>query len=836
MKKIFSFLLLGLLLSIGNVWAAFEKASSIAVGDQVVFVYETGTMELKSISSTSTPYGIGIKYTTTPAGTWTFDVVAGSATNTFAFKNGDNYLAWSSGNSLKVSSTLDSNSSWTVTFESGNAIISNAQTSSRKLQWNAGSPRFACYTSNQTAIQLYKMVNASVAAPVFSPAEGSFFETQNVSITCPTNGAAIYYTLDGSDPTSESTPYSNPIEVSETKTIKAIAIVGNESSSIASATYTIVTQKTIAEVRAQETGSVFTQGIVTSSSSDGKTVYIQDASAGVVIYSTSDLSLTVGDEITVKGTLSSYHNLLEITSPVVNVLSQGNSVSPAVKTIAEINADNTYSLQGLLIKIENAKVSEINEQNVTLAQSANTIVVRFANASDVTTAGIEVDDVISLVGNIGCYNGAQIANPTDVQIAVNEEPSISVIATEINATAAETVGTIAISYENITISEANDFAILFYNAEEEELESEDEPNWVLVSVEAAAAPAEGYVVSYAIGSNEGAARTAYFKVYALDGEDLVYSNLVTISQAEYVAPEHGTTPEDPYSVAEVLVANDATDVYVEGYIVGFVTGTSSFTTTIASGNNSNWALADDAGEDSFDNIIPIQISGASTQASYGLSNNPHLMGAKVLIKGNITNYFSKRGIKNVAEISILSVSLVLGTNGYSTFAADFAYTVSDDATAYKAHYDAQQGAVVLTEVEGVIPANTGIILKGEEGAHVTITPSDKEVTADFEDNDLVGVLTPTAVTKDDNVYVITTNEDGTKFNPCGSVTIPAHKAYMVIEQLPANAPVRIIFAENNATAIQNLEGDETAVKFIENGKLYIRKNGVVYDATGAVVR
>ncbi len=48
--------------------------------------------------------------------------------------------------------------------------------------------------------------------------------------------------------------------------------------------------------------------------------------------------------------------------------------------------------------------------------------------------------------------------------------------------------------------------------------------------------------------------------------------------------------------------------------------------------------------------------------------------------------------------------------------------------------------------------------------------------------------------------------------------------------------LRIIEANNGATNIENVEGNETAVKFIENGKFFIRKNGVVYDATGAVVK
>lgn len=80
----------------------------------------------------------------------------------------------------------------------------------------------------------------AVEAPVFSVAEGNYTEDQTVTITCATTGTDIFYTLDGSDPTDESTPYSAPIVISETTTLKAIAYDGdNNTSAITTATYTI---------------------------------------------------------------------------------------------------------------------------------------------------------------------------------------------------------------------------------------------------------------------------------------------------------------------------------------------------------------------------------------------------------------------------------------------------------------------------------------------------------------------------------------------------------------------------------------------------------------------
>ena len=79
-----------------------------------------------------------------------------------------------------------------------------------------------------------------VAAPTFSPAGGIYTESQNVTISCGTLGADIYYTTNGTVPTSSSTKYTGAIYVTSTTTIKAIAInAGMTNSAVATATYTI---------------------------------------------------------------------------------------------------------------------------------------------------------------------------------------------------------------------------------------------------------------------------------------------------------------------------------------------------------------------------------------------------------------------------------------------------------------------------------------------------------------------------------------------------------------------------------------------------------------------
>lgn len=83
-----------------------------------------------------------------------------------------------------------------------------------------------------------------VATPVIEPASTELRVGDLITITCDTPGAAIFYTLDGTDPTEESIPYEDPIEFTETCTVKARAynrssMTDLEPSEIAEAVYTL---------------------------------------------------------------------------------------------------------------------------------------------------------------------------------------------------------------------------------------------------------------------------------------------------------------------------------------------------------------------------------------------------------------------------------------------------------------------------------------------------------------------------------------------------------------------------------------------------------------------
>ena len=126
---------------------------SIAAGDIVYLACAAVSKQYAGPSNANAnAIGTAAEYTSKPSQDGlSLEVAAGSTSGTFAFKltsgdYADKYLAWSSGNSLKVAASVDANSSWKVSFDSNkNATIKNAADETRVIWWNVSSPRFCCY-------------------------------------------------------------------------------------------------------------------------------------------------------------------------------------------------------------------------------------------------------------------------------------------------------------------------------------------------------------------------------------------------------------------------------------------------------------------------------------------------------------------------------------------------------------------------------------------------------------------------------------------------------------------------------------------------------------------
>lgn len=188
---------------------------------------------------------------------------------------------------------------------------------------------------------------------------------------------------------------------------------------------------------------------------------------------------------------------------------------------------------------------------------------------------------------------------------------------------------------------------------------------------------------------------------------------------------------------------------------------------------------------------------------------------------------------------------------YSTFFHSTQnYKLSNDGTqAFIA--DLSNNELVLTEIahgEQVIPANTAVILRktGSADPVVLVPTAENGVSVNPDDNSLEGVDVATPVTDitgltTTNCYVLSgTNEHGVGFYKINGNTLKAHKAYVKYAGSSNNAPKKMRFVFNQeqvVTGIEDVQGNNVqSTKVIENGVLYIIRDGKTYNAMGQMVK
>ncbi|OAS89477.1 MULTISPECIES: DUF6359 domain-containing protein [Metabacillus] len=114
--------------------------------------------------------------------------------------------------------------------------------------------------------------------------------------------------------------------------------------------------------------------------------------------------------------------------------------------------------------------------------------------------------------------------------------------------------------------------------------------------------------------------------------------------------------EAPRTVAEAIASNSSIEnVTVEGYIIGYTTGTTSFDFEAPFAGNTNIAIADVSSEKDGAKIMPVQLpsSPSTIRENFGLVTNPSIVGKKVRITAKIETYFSKPGLKSLTSIEFV---------------------------------------------------------------------------------------------------------------------------------------------------------------------------------------
>lgn len=231
--------------------ATYASYGTVFVGDVLTGVVE-GTTLSAYINGNLVTTVVDTDIATGAAGVCLFAPVAVTNAQITGWAGGAVSTVLISGNAGIAGATVSYTgpTSGSVTADSsGNYSISGAQDGTYTVTPSKTGYSFS--PSNQTVpisgLNVgginFTATQVAVATPTFSPVAGRYNSTQTVTVLDTDSGLAgfaMYYTIDGSVPTTGSTPYSGPITVHNSETIKVLAVAtGYANSAIASATYVI---------------------------------------------------------------------------------------------------------------------------------------------------------------------------------------------------------------------------------------------------------------------------------------------------------------------------------------------------------------------------------------------------------------------------------------------------------------------------------------------------------------------------------------------------------------------------------------------------------------------
>ena len=299
------------------------------------------------------------------------------------------YLRLYAGNIMTISSSTKMISKVVFTYSGSNkpsaAISYNLSSGSYSVKYNTwtadakNQTQSVTFTNANTAqyrIQTIEVTFASgeesVATPTITPASQEFDAPFVATIACTTTGATIYYTLDGTDPTTSSpsrkTYTSEGVSIAATTTLKACASLNGKNSSVASATYTYSqTYANLKELKANaENGKTYkvklTDAIVTLT--NGYNCYIEDATAGILYYKKNH-GYIKGDKLNGVATVTYvvFNGTNEITSLEGDITKEADATIPCTTVTLSDILNNTAQYESMRVKVEMAVAKDIFKDN-----------------------------------------------------------------------------------------------------------------------------------------------------------------------------------------------------------------------------------------------------------------------------------------------------------------------------------------------------------------------------------------------------------------------------------------------------------------------------------------
>lgn len=426
MKKFLTFFLTALLtFSVG--WAATVTFNSSndhgSTQDQ-----SADSMSKDGITISSTTAGLGYSpYRFYSGGTTTISSTVGNITSVVFTCSTGSY----------------SNALYSSTFNPG-YVTQNDVT----VTWTGNAASFTIKASAQFRVVKIVVTTAegsTVTAPTITPDGGDILASQEISMSAE-DGASIYYTINGNNPTTSSTLYTAPFTLNSGATVKAIAVKDGVSSTVTSATFNVVAGvPTIAAALAYGSGQFIFAGEAVVTYQNGRNVWIRDNSGSGLIYRNSGetSAFNNGDILKPgwKASNTTHQQTPEFGSPSgVTYLRNDGTVAPEPLDALTVGDVNKY------VSMSNVTVTSVDGDNYYVNNATGYCLRKqFTNVSPTLTVG----KTYNVVGVVWNYNGLPELYLISAEEVVTGDPTITLDPTSLTIDDSGTNNSFTVTARNL---------------------------------------------------------------------------------------------------------------------------------------------------------------------------------------------------------------------------------------------------------------------------------------------------------------------------------------------------------------------------------------------------
>ena len=425
-------------------FAKVTDVAELADGDRVIIVCEEKNVALGGESTDGRyryPEDVEISDNSVvlPFDSNVSILTLGVTSDGYTFYDGSAYLNGSaSGNYLQ---TTEEAFNFTVSISDGNALITGSSEKSIKVNPSSGNrfARYAASSTNMIDVQIYKEVNTEelVAPTIDGVTNGeTYYEEKTITITCPTEGAEILYTVtkDGEELASDIA--TSPIELKYSESgvyeIEAMSSKGEETSEAVTVSFTISSITSVAEFI--EIGKAVGDKVVlklncplTVTYKNARSIYAIDAEGSAIqifaygIDETIGQTYNAGDVIPagIQGNLEIFNgDTPEITNPVAasfQPATETAEVSPIEKSEISLADVNQYVV---VRKVTIAEAESAN--NYILANEAGTEFAAYQNSDMFFNGEVPVGDgkEYDVTGIVSTFKGNVQITITGIELSV----------------------------------------------------------------------------------------------------------------------------------------------------------------------------------------------------------------------------------------------------------------------------------------------------------------------------------------------------------------------------------------------------------------------------------